>query len=87
MDMNSNTDNKELREKLASQQHEIWAHWMEYLFSVCTKNDDGTYTIPADEVNHWKYQLDTQYADLTEDDKKSDREQADKILKLLDLDE
>ena len=79
-------DKRELREKLAAQQHEIWAHWMRYLFSVCRENSDGTYTIPADEVKHWKYQIETQYTDLTEDDKKSDREQADKILRMLGLD-
>ncbi|MCA9330429.1 hypothetical protein KC957_00115 [Candidatus Saccharibacteria bacterium] len=83
MTMNSDTDKSEIRERLAAQQHEIWAHWMQYLFSVCTENDDGTYIIPADKVKRWKYQLDTQYTDLTEDEKQSDREQADKVLEVL----
>ena len=78
--------NSELREKLAAQQHEIWAHWMQYLFSVCTENSDGTYTIPADEVRLWKHQLTTPYVELTEEDKDSDREQADKILRVIGYD-
>ncbi|MEW5860064.1 MAG: hypothetical protein AB1861_22195, partial [Cyanobacteriota bacterium] len=31
-----------LRESLASQQHEIWAHWMRYQFGCCVENSDGS---------------------------------------------
>ena len=34
-------------EQLASEQHDIWSHWMNYLFSICETNDDGSVTIPA----------------------------------------
>lgn len=71
------------REHLAAVQHAIWAHWMEYLFSVCTRNSDGSYTIPADEVARWQQQIATAYEDLDEDEKKSDREQADRVLEAL----
>jgi len=40
-------------------------------------------TIPKDSVDHWKRQIKTKYSDLTEDEKDSDLEQADKILKIL----
>lgn len=70
-------------EVLAAQQHEIWAHWMRYQFSVCTPNEDGSLTIPADKVYRWTRQMNTDYADLSEQEKASDIEQAQKILAIL----
>jgi DICT domain-containing protein len=73
------------REKLAVVQHEIWSHWMEYLFSVCLENQDGSYTIPADKAERWKRQLKTRYNELTEAEKQSDLQQADKVLSAINL--
>jgi hypothetical protein len=67
-------------EKLASLQHEIWAHWMRYLFSVCRMNPDGSCTIPSELVQRWKRQMETPYDRLTEREKESDREQVEKII-------
>jgi len=67
--------NKELFEKLAAIEHERWADWQEYMFSRCAKHKDGTLTIAASNVKHWQRQIDTPYADLTEEEKDSDREQ------------
>ena len=72
-----------LREQLAGLQHEIWAHWMRYLFSVCQENPDGSFIIPAKKAQRWLRQIETSYVDLSESEKKSDREQADKILGIL----
>lgn len=72
-----------LREKLAVVQHEIWSHWMEYLFSVCIENQDGSYTIPADKAERWKRQLKTHYSELIETEKQSDLQQADKVLSVI----
>lgn len=72
-----------LREKLSEVQHEIWSHWMKYLFSVCEQNGNGSLTIPVDKVKHWQRQMDTPYSDLTEREKDSDREQADKVLTII----
>ncbi|MCP4405032.1 MAG: hypothetical protein GY801_47990 [bacterium] len=72
-----------LREKLAEIQHEIWAHWMKHQFSVGTFNDDGTWTMPCEKVQQWRRQMDTPYAELSEPEKESDREQADKILPII----
>lgn len=58
---------------------------MRYQFSVGTFNEDGTWTMPADKVKHWQRQVDTPYAQLTEREKDSDREQADKILEMIEL--
>lgn len=70
----------ELREALAAVSHEIWASWTRWQFSVCTPNADGSLTIPAALVERWTRQMNTPYAELTEREKDSDREQADKIL-------
>lgn len=72
-----------LSEALADVQHEIWAHWMRYLFSVSETNSDGTVTIPSDKVATWRRQCETRYFDLTEKERASDVEQADKVVELL----
>jgi hypothetical protein len=53
---------------------------MRHLFSVSTMNEDGSVTIPADKVARWQRQIETPYAELTDKEKDSDRDQADKIL-------
>lgn len=72
----------EFREQLADVQHGIWAHWMNYLFSCCQYNEDGTAVIPADKVERWMRQQGTSYADLTDKERESDRHQADKVIAL-----
>lgn len=76
-------ESKTLLEILASQQHQIWAHWMQYLFQVSTKNPDGSLTVPEYLVERWTHQVQTQYSNLSEKEKESDREQAQKILDAL----
>ena len=66
------------RERLATIEHERWADWMKYQFSLCKQNPDGSLTIPADAVKHWTRQIETKYEDLTEKEKDSDREQVDR---------
>jgi len=82
-----------IRENLAAVQHEIWAHWMRYMFTqghffqtLTGENVDKvveTWGMPADKVIRWQRQMNTLYSDLTETEKDSDREQADKILAVL----
>ena len=73
-----------IRERLAEVQHnEIWSSWMRWVFRVSIENDDGTATIPANLVRRWKRQIATDYADLTEREKDSDRDQADKVLAVI----
>ena len=82
---------EELREALAAYAHESWSGWMEYLFTKCrtslhsflTGPRSETTIIHQDQVLRWKRQMQTPYADLSEKEKESDREQADKILALL----
>ncbi len=69
----------ELYEKLAAIQHDIWAHWMKYLFSVSPGGE-----ISPENYKRWTTQLNTHYTDLTEKEKDSDREQVDKYWPLID---
>ena len=73
----------ELRERIADVQHGIWAHWMRYQFGMCQRNEDGSLTIPADKVKRWERQTGALYGELTEREKESDRDQADKVLAVL----
>ena len=77
-------DRSMLIEKLADAEHASWAHWMAYLFSKCVRNEDGTYTIPAESASHWQMQVHTPYVSLTEREKESDRDEVRKILPLID---
>lgn len=72
-----------IRERLASIQHEIWAHWMKYQFSQCYSDEvkhPGCLIIPTDKVERWKRQMNTPYAELTHKEQESDRHQADKVI-------
>lgn len=72
-----------LREALADVQDAIWAHWMKYQFSVCIKNEDGSLTIPAEKVERWTRQMNTDYSELTDKEQESDRHQADKTVEVI----
>lgn len=80
---NQQQENDRLRESLAAYAHDAWSGWMQYLFSKSTRNDDGTMTIPAWAVERWTRQMTTAYTDLPEDEKKSDRAEADQMLAIL----
>jgi hypothetical protein len=72
------------REPLAEYAHEAWSGWMQYVFEkangVCL---NGTVIIPPWAVERWQRQINTPYADLPEDEKQSDRAEADKMLAVL----
>jgi len=71
-------------EKLAEYAHKAWSGWMQYLFEKSTENEDGTVTIPKWAVDRWKRQANTDYKDLPESEKVSDREEARKIMDTLE---
>lgn len=75
-------DNK-MREALSDEQHKIWSHWMKYMFTQGQMNEDGSWTMPSDKVARWQKQMNTDYQNLSENEKESDRHQADKILKVM----
>lgn len=76
------SDESPLLEKLAFVEHARWSHWMEYLFSKCTF-DGGSAKIPAELVERWTRQVDTDYDHLSETEKESDRVEARKTLACL----
>ncbi len=80
-------DDLNMREQLAAIEHERWADWQRYLHSLCTKNADGSLTIPADRVGWWERQIATPYDELTEREKDSDREQVDRYWHLIQGDQ
>lgn len=79
---NSNSNFGEKLEEVACLQHDFWIGWMNYMFSVCKQNDDGTFTIPRDKVQRWLRQMNTKYEALPEREKDSDRELSTRILSI-----
>lgn len=68
--------------KFAEACHNIWSHWMKYQFSVCIKNNDGSITIPRDNVERWTRQINSDYDQLVAlNEHKSDIEVYEKFLK------
>ena len=72
------------REELAEYAHETWSGWMKYLFDKCSFYKDGSVKIPGWAVEKWSKQMNTIYKDLPKETKASDRDEADKILKILE---
>jgi hypothetical protein len=72
-----------VREQLADYAHEAWSGWMRYLFEKSQANPDGTVTIPAWAVERWAQQMNTPYGSLPENEKESDRAEADKMLAIM----
>lgn len=81
----------EAREDLAEYAHEAWSGWMKYLFSkgeyrwveAPTESHgkvERVWIMPQWAVERWTRQMNTPYADLSEEERKSDREEADKMI-------
>jgi len=80
------SDCSALREELAKLAHDQWTGWMEYLFEKSdpqTFREDGAVVIPSWAVERWKRQMGTPYENLSEDEKDSDRKEADRVIYLL----
>ena len=63
-----------LKEELADLEHEQWANWTDYYFSK---------QITQEDLNRWMRQINTPYHALSQKEKDSDREYADKVIKLI----
>jgi hypothetical protein len=80
-----------LREKLAALEHDQWAHWSKHLLNflgLTTEWVDGTVEARfgakhGDRVDTWWTQIETPYDQLSEIEKDSDREWADKVLEVV----
>ena len=86
------------REALAALDHEQWAHWtrhmlevLEPLLNVACELDkiygfrDAKSVKAIEAIKRWERQIETPYADLSEKEKDSDREWADRVLAALDV--
>ncbi len=73
----------ELLERLAALCHDQWRGWMRHLFAQARRYPGGTLLLPRARVERWTRQMATDYADLDEDEKDSDRECARAFLALL----
>ena len=78
-----NYPKQELFEKLAALEHKRWAHWQKYLHSKCTKDKKGNLIIPALYVEGLEILIKTDYKDLTEREKDSDRDEVMKYWNLI----
>lgn len=68
------TETNPLRERLAALEHEQWAHWTRHLLDHLTPEN----------VERWRRQIATAYEELSEPEKQSDREWADRVLRLVE---
>lgn len=73
----------DVREQLANYAHSAWSGWMKYQFSKAELQPDGTWIMPAWAVERWTRQMNTPYAELPEDEKASDRKEADEMLAIV----
>jgi hypothetical protein len=79
--MTTPTESKDERiEDLAAYAHDAWSGWIDYLFAKCERGEDGMLIIPSDSVQRWSRQAATNYSDLPESEKESDRDEAKTIL-------
>lgn len=76
-------ETKDIIEDMADQEHDSWSRWMEHLFKKSKKNPDGTVTIPKDKVQRWERQMKTDYEDLSNKEKESDRKEVRKFIKIV----
>ncbi len=62
-------------ERLAAHEHEQWAHWTRYMLDNLTEEN----------IARWRQQIETDYQDLSESEKESDREWARKAIEVAGL--
>lgn len=70
-------------EDLARIEHERWLRWQKYMHEKGIRRADGSLLIPADLVTRWDRQIETPYAELSELEKESDRDQVRKYLPVI----
>ena len=80
-------DRDTLIEALADLEHDRWSRWHRYMITKCRPL--GTFAkldmvIPEESVSRWNRQVLTEYKDLSEPEKESDRKEARKTIALLE---
>ncbi len=83
--------NEKLIEEIADFMHDQWINWMKNVFTkgqltdcspdfVNLPEDEEDFHIFREDYDHWKRQMETPYAKLTEKEKDSDKEWAKKLI-------
>ena len=80
-DMNITKQLKILKEKLASIEHTRWADWQKWCHKILRENCSSPELEKV--LERWDKQIATDYKDLSEKEKDSDRKQVDRYLPLL----
>jgi hypothetical protein len=77
-------------ERLAEYAHRAWSSWMEYLFSKRIpyapdgfQAETDALVIPKEEVERWTRQMMTAYKSLSEKERWLDRQEANKIIRVI----
>ena len=73
-DMTTLSQSSDIREHLAALEHVQWAKWTRYMLDNLTE----------DNLKRWRRQMVTPYDELSEKEKDSDREWADKVMVIYD---
>lgn len=68
------------RETIARIQHDIWSRWMKYMLTCGEYDKRGNWIMPKEKVERWHRQMNTPYSELTEKERDSDRERADRVM-------
>lgn len=87
----TNPDAEELVEKLAAIEHERWADWQKWMHDkkvyayACDACADqaSIFRVPVEDMHRWNKQIETPYAELSEQEKRSDRDQVMRYWPLL----
>lgn len=71
---------KKIVEKFADIEHKRWIKWMEYMWSMGVHSGSDIINIrtigfSTNQYKQWERQMETDYADLSDQEKESDREQ------------
>jgi len=74
---------EDLLDRLAAAEHERWAHWQQYVHEQCQPGPDSSLIIPAELVHRWTEQISTLFAQLTDAEKDSDRDQVRRYLPII----
>ncbi len=69
-------------ESMANVVHQVWASWMDYMFTKGWSLQDGGFKIDSKSVKRWKRQMNTPYDHLPEDEKQSARDIARRYLNI-----
>lgn len=76
-------DEMEKVEIVAAECHKQWSGWTEHLLSKHNELPSGNLVLGAEWKHRWMKQVNTPYAELSGDEKDSDRREARKILAAL----